>query len=225
LPANGLPAGVLNPPPEERILVEAVPNAALDPWKRAFDIVVTLLALVLLAPFWLTIALLIKLDSPGPVLFRQRRIGRNGEPFSMIKFRTMFCDAEERKLELIHLNEAGDGLFKIGADPRTTRFGRLLRSTSLDELPQLLNVISGQMSLVGPRPLVADDDAHITGADRVRLAVRPGMTGPWQVAGASRIPINEMVAMDRSYVYERSLWLDIKLILGTVKHMVKRRGI
>ena len=223
--SNGARAGAIDPAQLEPSLFEAVPDAGLNPWKRGFDIVFSLLALVLLAPILLLIALAIKLDSPGPILFRQRRVGRNSEPFSMLKFRTMIPDAEARKLEVLHLNEAGDGLFKIGEDPRTTRFGRFLRATSLDELPQLVNVLTGQMSVVGPRPLVPEDDAFVTGPDRVRLAVRPGMTGPWQVAGASRVPMSEMVELDRFYVYERNLWLDVKLIAGTAKHVALRRGI
>jgi len=192
--------------------------------KRAMDLVGAFIALILLLPLWLFIALMVRVDSPGPVLFRQRRIGRWGEPFGMLKFRTMFDDADSQKFGLLHLNEAGEGLFKIERDPRVTRFGRLLRVTSLDELPQLLHVLSGRMSLVGPRPLVPDEDAQIQARYRVRLAMRPGMTGAWQVAGASRIPISEMVKLDYAYVAGWSLLTDLKLLIWTVPHVVKRRG-
>jgi lipopolysaccharide/colanic/teichoic acid biosynthesis glycosyltransferase len=193
--------------------------------KRLMDIFLSLLALILLAPVWGAIALLIKLDSPGPVLFRQRRVGQGGEPFQMLKFRTMIKDADAHKLSLLHMNDAAEGLFKIQQDPRVTRVGRMLRSTSLDELPQLLHVLTGRMSLVGPRPLVQEEDELIAGRYRERLEMRPGITGAWQVAGASRIPINEMVKLDHDYVVNWSLRGDLKLLLGTIPHVLLRRGI
>jgi len=193
--------------------------------KRAFDLVGALLLLVILAPAWLMIAFLIKADSPGPVLFRQRRIGLNGKAFMMFKFRTMVDGAEEHKPALLHLNEAADGLFKIDGDPRVTRVGRWLRATSLDELPQLIHVVTGRMSLVGPRPLVPEEDARITGRDRHRLSMRPGMTGVWQVGGASAIPIQEMVKLDRGYIEDWSPWLDVKLLGETAAHVLLRKGL
>jgi lipopolysaccharide/colanic/teichoic acid biosynthesis glycosyltransferase len=193
--------------------------------KRAFDLAGAVLMLAILSPLWLMIALLIKADSPGPILFRQRRIGKDGMPFWMLKFRTMVDGADARKPALLHLNEAGEGLFKIGTDPRVTRVGRWMRSTCLDELPQLLHVVTGKMSLVGPRPLVPEEDAQITGSDRERLSVRPGMTGVWQVGGASAIPIHEMVALDRGYVEEWSPWLDVKLLAETAILVVLRKGL
>jgi lipopolysaccharide/colanic/teichoic acid biosynthesis glycosyltransferase len=193
--------------------------------KRLFDLVGSFLIVVLLAPLLLAIAILIKLDSPGQILFRQIRIGRDGEPFAMWKFRTMIKDADSHKLRLLHMNEAGDGLFKIREDPRITRFGRFLRQTSLDELPQVLHVLTGRMSLVGPRPLVPEEDRRIDGAYRSRLEMRPGMTGIWQVRGASTIPISEMVKLDIEYLRDWSLWGDIMLLLGTAQHVVRRRGI
>jgi lipopolysaccharide/colanic/teichoic acid biosynthesis glycosyltransferase len=193
--------------------------------KRGLDLVGGALALILLSPFLLAIALLIKIDSPGPVLFRQRRVGRNGEVFEMRKFRTMIRDADARKLSLLHMNEAAEGLFKIREDPRITRVGRILRTTSLDELPQLLHVITGRMSLVGPRPLVPEEDARIQGRHRHRLQMRPGMTGPWQVAGASQIPIAEMVELDYEYLSDWSIGRDVKLLVGTVPHVIMRRGL
>jgi lipopolysaccharide/colanic/teichoic acid biosynthesis glycosyltransferase len=191
--------------------------------KRAFDLIGALVLIVTLAPAWIAIAVLIKTDSRGPILFRQRRIGRDGRPFGMLKFRTMVNGADAHKPALLHLNDAADGLFKIHQDPRVTKIGRWLRATSLDEAPQFLHVLIGEMSLVGPRPLVPEEDVQIQGPHRGRLLVRPGMTGPWQVAGASAIPISEMVQLDHSYVQEWSLWLDLKLIARTVG-LVARRG-
>jgi lipopolysaccharide/colanic/teichoic acid biosynthesis glycosyltransferase len=193
--------------------------------KRAVDLVGALLLIVLLSPLLLVIALLVRLDSPGPILFRQRRIGRDGRGFSMLKFRTMVDGADAQKEMLWHLNQAADGLFKIDGDPRVTRVGRWLRATSLDELPQLLHAVTGKMSLVGPRPLVPEEDARITGANRRRLEMRPGMTGVWQVNGASSIPINEMVVLDRAYLEDWSLWLDCRLLAQTASHVLLRRGL
>ncbi len=193
--------------------------------KRTFDVAGALLLIVLLAPALLVIALLIKADSPGPILFRQRRIGRDGQPFSMLKFRTMVDGADSYKPALLHLNQAADGLFKIDGDPRVTRTGNWLRATCLDELPQLLNVMTGKMSLVGPRPLVPEEDAKILGSQRRRLQMRPGMTGAWQVAGASAVPIDEMVELDSGYVEGWSLWGDVKLIAVTGSLVLMRKGI
>jgi lipopolysaccharide/colanic/teichoic acid biosynthesis glycosyltransferase len=143
----------------------------------------------------------------------------------MLKFRTMIREAEAMKKGLRHLNEAPDGLFKIAGDPRLTRVGGFLRATSLDELPQLVHVLLGRMSLVGPRPLVPDEDTLVLGGYRRRLEMRPGITGPWQVAGASRIPLQEMVKLDTEYVDQWTLTGDIRLILRTVPHVVRLRGI
>jgi exopolysaccharide biosynthesis polyprenyl glycosylphosphotransferase len=191
--------------------------------KRAFDLTGALVGLLLLAPVFAIIAALIKLDSRGPVFFRQERVGRDGEAFRIFKFRTMVVDAEERKAELIAENEA-HGLFKIADDPRITRVGRLLRKTSLDELPQLINVLIGEMSLVGPRPLINSEDATITGYDRRRLHLTPGMTGHWQIMGSSRVPMHEMVKVDYLYVTTWNLFADIKILVRTVPYMLARRG-
>ena len=192
--------------------------------KRGFDITGATLGLIAMAPFIAIVSMLIKLDSPGPVLFRQTRIGRDGQPLMMLKFRTMVIDAEQRRSDLQARNEAAAGLFKITDDPRITRVGRRLRGASLDELPQLLNVLLGEMSLVGPRPLVLDEDRQITGLDRRRLALTPGMTGHWQVAGSSRVPLTEMVKLDYIYVAGWSLWTDAKILLRTIPYMLARRG-
>ena len=156
--------------------------------KRGADLVAAGGALLVLGPLFLMLTLAIKLDTDGPVFFRQSRIGRKGERFDMLKFRSMVADAEARKAELRAMNEVEGGLFKIDKDPRITRIGSLLRQTSLDELPQLLNVLKGDMSLVGPRPLVPDEDRLIEGWQRRRLAVKPGMTGLWQIFGSSADP-------------------------------------
>ena len=141
----------------------------------------------------------------------------------MLKFRSMVADADGRKADLLHLNET-EGLFKIAEDPRITRVGRSLRRASLDELPQLFNVWRGEMSLVGPRPLVLDEDAQVRGLDRARLHLTPGMTGPWQVLGSTRVPMREMVVIDYLYAANWSLWSDMKILLRTIPHMVSGRG-
>jgi exopolysaccharide biosynthesis polyprenyl glycosylphosphotransferase len=191
--------------------------------KRSFDVVGSTVALVLLAPLMLGIAAAVKVSSRGPVFFRQTRIGRGGEPFQMLKFRSMLDGADELKASLRRRNEQ-QGLFKIADDPRVTPVGRHLRRTSLDELPQLFNVLKGEMGLVGPRPLVPEEDAQIQGWHRRRLHLTPGMTGPWQVLGSSRIPLGEMVTIDYLYVANWSLWGDIKIMLRTVGAVALRRG-
>jgi exopolysaccharide biosynthesis polyprenyl glycosylphosphotransferase len=192
--------------------------------KRAFDVAASAAGLLVVGPVIAAIALAIKLDSRGPVFFRQVRVGRDGAWFRIYKFRSMVVDAELRKDTLRSLNEAGDGLFKIADDPRVTRVGRLLRQTSLDELPQIFNVLRGEMSLVGPRPLVCDEDAQVLGLDRSRLHLTPGMTGPWQVLGA-RVPMREMVGIDYLYVANWSLWLDLKILLRTIRHVTRRGNV
>ncbi len=193
--------------------------------KRAFDVVGATIGLVAIAPLMIAFAIAVKLDSRGPVFFRQLRVGRHGRRFYMLKFRTMVDGAEHMKDALLDRNEAQEGLFKIAADPRVTRMGRFLRTTALDELPQLLNIVRGEMSLVGPRPLVVEEDERIEGWHRRRLELMPGMTGPWQILGPSRVPLKEMVALDYLYVANWSLWTDIKILLRTVPHVLGRRGL
>ncbi|MBA3429415.1 MAG: sugar transferase, partial [Actinobacteria bacterium] len=176
------------------------------------------------APLLAAIAAAIKLETRGPVLFRQTRVGRDGERFQMHKFRSMVDGADDHKDALRHLNET-EGLFKIERDPRVTRVGRVLRQTSLDELPQLFNVWLGEMSLVGPRPLVVDEDAQILGFHRYRLHLTPGMTGHWQILGATRVPLHEMVGIDYLYVANWSLWSDVKILFRTVPHVLASRGL
>ena len=192
--------------------------------KRAADVIVAGTGLIALSPFMAIVAIVTKFDSSGPLFFRQTRIGKNGTAFKMVKFRTMELDAEQRRAELLALNEV-PGLFKVANDPRITRVGRLLRRMSLDELPQLWNVVRGEMSLVGPRPLITEEDQRIEGWDRRRLYLTPGITGPWQVLGAGRIPLAEMVKLDYLYVATWSLWGDVKILLRTVGLVLRRQGI
>ncbi len=193
--------------------------------KRGVDIVGASLMLLVAAPVMIAAAIFVKLSSPGPVLFVQQRVGRQNKTFPMYKFRTMVVGADDMKADIAHLNELDDTrMFKIADDPRITRAGRILRPTSIDELPQLLNVLRGQMSLVGPRPLVPAETDHIIGWHRARLDLTPGLTGPWQVMGRNAIPFDEMVKLDYLYVAEWSLWNDIKLLLRTLPVVVGRRG-
>jgi exopolysaccharide biosynthesis polyprenyl glycosylphosphotransferase len=193
--------------------------------KRTFDFIATSAGLIVVAPVMLTLSALVRLDSRGPVFFRQQRIGRDGRPFWIFKFRTMVDGADAGKHALRELNEGADGFFKIADDPRVTRVGRLLRRTSLDELPQLFNVLRGEMSLVGPRPLIAEEDSRVPGWYRRRLELTPGMTGHWQVLGSSRVPMREMMTIDYLYAVNWSLWNDIKIILRTVGFVLGRRGL
>jgi exopolysaccharide biosynthesis polyprenyl glycosylphosphotransferase len=191
--------------------------------KRCFDVVVAVAVLILLAPLLAVIVAAIKLTSRGPVLFRQTRVGRHGRDFQVLKFRTMVSDADQRKQELAELNEAAP-MFKIANDPRTTSIGRFLRRRSLDELPQLLNVLRGDMSIVGPRPLISDEDRLFSGWQRRRYHVAPGITGPWQILGSSRVPMSDMVTIDYLYCANWSLWLDTKILLRTIPYVLSRRS-
>ena len=189
--------------------------------KRSLDVAVSGLGLVALAPALALIAWSIRADSPGPVFYSQRRCGEGRRPFRIYKFRTMVIDAEERLPEVLHLNvharDLGDGrLYKIADDPRVTPNGAFLRRYSLDELPQLLNVLRGEMSLVGPRPLTPDEDRHVTEEANLRGTVRPGMTGPWQVQGRNEIPFDEMMRLDCAYVTEWSFARDLRLLALTI---------
>jgi exopolysaccharide biosynthesis polyprenyl glycosylphosphotransferase len=194
--------------------------------KRGADILLSGLGLLVLSPLLIAVAIGIKLDSRGPVMFRQRRVGRNGKEFAIFKFRSMFADAEARKAELAKLNEANDGvMFKIRKDPRITRIGGFLRRSSIDELPQLINVLIGQMSLVGPRPLIPEEVAAFDeGWHLRRLDLRPGITGPWQIYGRSDIPFQDMLRFDYQYVAGWSLARDFEIMLSTVPVALSGRG-
>jgi exopolysaccharide biosynthesis polyprenyl glycosylphosphotransferase len=191
--------------------------------KHAMDWTGATLLCALLSPLIVLIAVAIRLDTPGPVFFRQTRVGRDGRRFQIFKFRTMVDDAEAMKESLLERNEA-QGLFKMAEDPRVTRVGRWLRKTSLDEIPQLFNVLRGEMSLVGPRPLVVDEDDKVRGWDRRRLQLTPGMTGQWQILGSSRIPLDQMVKIDYLYVANWSLWGDVKILVRTIPYLLRGRG-
>jgi exopolysaccharide biosynthesis polyprenyl glycosylphosphotransferase len=218
--------------------IEGIPLVGLPPLrlarssrllKRGLDLVVATAALVLLAPVLVGIAIAIKLDSRGPVMFRQTRRGKSEGVFRIYKFRTMSVDAEARKHELAHLNmhlaPGGDArMFKIPDDPRVTRVGAFLRRTRLDELPQLFNVVRGEMSLVGPRPIILEEDQYVAGWARRRLDLKPGMTGLWQVLGASDIPFEEMTKLDYRYVTNWSLAEDLRLIMLTIPSILRRRA-
>jgi lipopolysaccharide/colanic/teichoic acid biosynthesis glycosyltransferase len=197
--------------------------------KRIIDVTGAVAGLVLLSPLMLVIAVLIRLDSPGPIFFRQRRMGLGGKVFWFLKFRTMAADAEHRIGELEALNEAACGvLFKIRRDPRVTPLGRVLRRSSLDELPQLLNVLRGEMSLVGPRPLQMRDCERLEQVDpdgfALRLTVLPGLTGAWQVGGRSETDCQGMMRLDLDYVERWSLALDLQILCKTVGAVLRGRG-
>lgn len=208
-------------------VVDVAP-AALGPAdrfaKRGLDIVASAIGLLLLSPFLIAISVAIKATSPGPVLFRQERTGRNGTTFRVCKFRSMYVDAEQRRAALAETSETDGPLFKLHDDPRVTRVGAVLRKTSLDELPQLLNVLWGDMSLVGPRPFVTSESAEIAGWAARRFAVRPGMTGLWQISGRSDLPYEELRRLDYSYVASWSLWWDLRILWHTPAAVLRRRG-
>jgi lipopolysaccharide/colanic/teichoic acid biosynthesis glycosyltransferase len=204
--------------------IEPLFELSLPVWKRALDVMGASAGLVLLAPLFLVVAVAVRLTSPGPIFFGQMRTGRGGRPFRMWKFRSMVADAEARKHELLALNERDGAAFKIKNDPRVTRLGRLLRSTSIDELPQLWNVLRGEMSLVGPRPLPCTDTKACAAWHRLRLDATPGLTCIWQVRGRSQVTFAEWVRMDVQYIRSRSLWQDLKLLFLTVPAVLLRRG-
>jgi exopolysaccharide biosynthesis polyprenyl glycosylphosphotransferase len=192
--------------------------------KRSFDVFVSLLLLVVLSPLLALISLWVRLTSRGPILYRSYRPGIGGESFVCLKFRTMFTDADQRQDDLESLNEASGALFKIRRDPRLTRGGRLLRRFSLDELPQLLNVLRGQMSLVGPRPLPQRDFDRLEEWHKKRYLVLPGMTGLWQVSGRSELDFDDLVRLDFLYLERWSVGLDLAIILKTIPAVLTRRG-
>jgi exopolysaccharide biosynthesis polyprenyl glycosylphosphotransferase len=192
--------------------------------KRVIDVVLALLALLLAAIPMLIIAAVVKITSPGPVLFKQPRVGKDRKVFVCYKFRTMYQDAEQRKDEVRHLNEAQGPMFKIKNDPRRTPVGSLLRKTSLDELPQFFNILKGEMSWVGPRPTTLDETAQYEEWHLKRLEVLPGLTGLWQVSGRSDLPFDEMVKLDLYYAENWSLVFDLAIILKTIPVVLKSKG-
>ncbi|MHB8642904.1 MAG: exopolysaccharide biosynthesis polyprenyl glycosylphosphotransferase, partial [Gaiellaceae bacterium] len=215
VPGQGVPLFELRPP------AFAGADWAL---KRTFDLAVSAVVVVLGLPLWLVIAAAIKLESRGPVFYRDRRVGLGEREFGMLKFRTMDADAAERQAELEDANEAGGALFKIRDDPRVTRVGRLLRRFSIDEIPQVLNVLVGEMSLVGPRPLPVRDFLLLDEWHRKRYHVLPGMTGLWQISGRSSLTFDDLVRLDFYYLENWSVWLDITILAKTVPAVIARRG-
>ncbi|WP_068310064.1 sugar transferase [Aliiruegeria sabulilitoris] len=193
-------------------------------FKRPFDILAATAILLAIAPLLALIALTIKLGSRGPVFFRQERVGRNGSPFTMWKFRSMYVDAEARLAGLQGASERDGVCFKMRNDPRVTPIGRLLRRSSFDELPQLFNVMLGDMSLVGPRPALPREVAQYSAHDRNRLAALPGITGLWQVSGRADISFEEMIRLDLAYIRDCSLLTDLRLLLATVSAVATARG-
>lgn len=212
---SGLPALVYSSVPGNRAAVLA---------KRIFDPLAALLGLIVLSPFLLAVALWIKLDSKGGVFFTQPRSGLNGRTFQLYKFRTMCCDAEERKAKLQMLNELSGPVFKIKSDPRVTRLGRYLRKYSIDELPQLINILKGDMSLVGPRPALPKEVSQYEPWQHRKLSVRPGLTCLWQVSGRNNIEFDEWMRLDLQYIDNWSLWLDAKLLARTIPTVLKGTG-
>ena len=224
-PSDFFTHGAERPANSSRPWLEDARRGVYPAAKRALDVAGAALGLLLLTPLLLIVAILIRVESPGPVFFAQTRIGRREHPFRCWKFRSMIIDAEQRKAELMARNEMpGSTTFKMKHDPRITRVGRFIRKASIDELPQLWNVLIGEMSLVGPRPPVPAEVARYSAVDRQRLSVKPGITCTWQVTGRSDIPFREQVALDLRYIQERSLLLDIRLLLMTVPAVLLARG-
>ena len=215
VPAPGLPLFDLRPP---------VLSGAAFLSKRLFDIVVGTLILIAVSPILLAVAIAIKLDDRGPVLFRSRRVGVEETSFDCLKLRTMGVDAHARQAELEQRNEADGALFKMRDDPRVTRVGAFLRRFSIDEFPQLINVLRGEMSLVGPRPLPERDFALLDEVHKKRYMVLPGMTGLWQVSGRSEVGFDELVRLDFSYIESWSVWLDVEILLKTIPTVLFKRG-
>lgn len=199
-------------------------SSLYDFWKRVFDIAVSLVVLVLLLPVIPLIAIMIKLDSRGPVFFKQNRVGKKGKVFEFYKFRSMYAEAEHRKKEIEALNEQEGPVFKVRADPRITTVGRFLRRSSLDEIPQIFNVLKGDMSIVGPRPQMPSEVAQYQAWHRRRLEVVPGITCLWQISGRSHISFSEWMRLDIQYVTERSLRTDLMIFLKTIPAVIARKG-
>jgi exopolysaccharide biosynthesis polyprenyl glycosylphosphotransferase len=193
--------------------------------KKTIDFFMSIVIMILFSPVFLIIALLIKLEDGGPILFKQQRVGKHGRLFNCFKFRTMVTNAENLKEQLMHLNEQDGPVFKIKNDPRITKIGRFLRKTSLDELPQFFNVLIGDMSIVGPRPPVPSEVKQYARSLNRRLSINPGITCIWQVSGRNNIPFNKWMEMDMEYIDNWSLTLDFIIILKTIKVIIKRDGV
>ncbi len=210
---------------ENSVNVTIKPKKCYEMVKRLLDILLSIIGLILTSPILLWVSLKIYLEEPGaPILFSQERVGKNKRTFKMYKFRSMCTDAEEKLENLLDKNEIEGAMFKIKDDPRITKIGKFIRKTSLDELPQLWNVLKGEMSLVGPRPPLPREVRQYSHHDEQRLLVKPGCTGIWQVNGRSDVNFKEMVAMDLQYVQQRSIIIDFKIILKTIWKMLYTKG-
>ncbi|MEN6521440.1 MAG: sugar transferase [Armatimonadota bacterium] len=192
--------------------------------KRALDVIGALVLLLILSPVFLLIVICIRVDSPGAIIFRQKRLGLGGRAFVFYKFRSMCIDAEKSKTEILHLNEVSGPIFKIRNDPRVTRVGKFMRRYSLDELPQLFNVLKGDMSFVGPRPPLPDEVEQYEEWQLRRLSVIPGITCLWQISGRSKLSFDEWVNLDLKYIESRSIWLDIIILLKTIPAVISADG-
>jgi exopolysaccharide biosynthesis polyprenyl glycosylphosphotransferase len=192
--------------------------------KRLLDVTGSVVALILTAPLMAIMAILIKLESRGPVLYRSTRIGKNGRPFTFFKLRSMVNGADRNRHHLSHLNEADGPIFKISRDPRVTRIGRFIRTTSIDEIPQFLNVLRGEMSLVGPRPPLPEEVSQYEPWQLHRLEVKPGITCLWQISGRSRLSFQEWMRLDLEYIRRQSFALDVKILLRTIPAVLSREG-
>lgn len=215
----------LSDSPEKEEGAVSVPQKPLyDFFKRFLDLLLSVLALIVLSPLFLVVSILIKAEDGGSVIYRQARHGRNERIFQIYKFRSMCVDADKKQKEIENLNEADGPIFKIAQDPRITKTGRFLRKTSVDELPQLINIIKGDMSIVGPRPLPTYETERLTESQRQRLCVKPGLTCYWQVSGRSNTSFQEMMELDFKYLRERSLWTDFKIICKTFITVFRGEG-
>ncbi len=192
--------------------------------KRIIDIVFSSLALIILSPLFLFVAMAIRIDSKGKIIFAQLRTGKDGKPFTMYKFRSMYEDAEERHKELLALNEMDGPVFKIARDPRITRVGRFIRKSSIDELPQLINILKGEMSIVGPRPLAVYEAKKLNKHENMRHLIKPGLTCYWQISGRNDITFAKWIELDFKYIQKMSIWTDTKIVLRTIIVVLFRKG-
>ena len=208
-----------------RMLMWHITIGTSQAFKRLMDMILAIIAIILGSPVFLLTGLIVKFTSPGPIIFWQVRVGKYGRHFKFYKFRSMYVDAEARKAELLKLNESGDGvIFKMKRDPRITPIGRFIRKFSIDELPQLFNVLLGDMSLVGPRPPLPAEVRTYTLEERKRLNITPGITCLWQVSGRSELPFSKQIALDKEYIASRSAWKDFLILLKTIPAILTGKG-
>lgn len=210
--------------PDPALVIQKKEHSIYFGIKRLADVVLSLIAIIILSPFFLLTALAIRLESKGNVIYAQKRTGKNGKEFMMYKFRSMYQDAEILRHELLDQNEMDGPVFKIANDPRITKFGRFIRKTSIDELPQLFNIIRGEMSIVGPRPLAVYETKDFNDYENLRHLVKPGLTCFWQISGRNDISFEQWIALDIKYLFKMSLWTDIKIIFRTMAVVITGKG-